>query len=51
MSAKPVSVKPDSTSVRPDSGPVALLRAIGLSAVQVAPGVVALQTGTKKRAA
>ncbi len=51
MSSKAVSSKPAPIASRPESGPVALLRAIGLSAVQVAPGVVALQTELKKRAA
>lgn len=50
MSSKPSNVKPASAD-RPASGPVALLRAIGLSAVQVAPGVVALQTAGAKKAA
>ena len=51
MSRKPLSAKPLSNVDRPESGPVALLRAIGLSAVQVSPGVVALQANPKKRAA
>ena len=33
--------------IRPDTGPAALLRAIGLAAVQIGPGVVALQTKVK----
>ncbi len=45
-SSKPAPVPP-----RPDSGPAALLRAIGLSAVQVGPEVVALRTSPVKRAA
>lgn len=42
--------KPAPLPIRPDSGLAALLRAIGLAAVQVGPEVVALRTGDKRAA-
>ena len=51
MSIPPAPAKPLPANDRPESGAAALLRAIGLAAVQVAPGVVALTTDVQKRAA
>ena len=48
MSCKSATSKPAPSSSKPGSGPVALLRAMGFSAVQVAPEIVALQTTVKK---
>ena len=48
MPRKSVSAKSALTTAKPGSGPVALLRAMGFSAVQVAPEIVALRTPVRK---
>lgn len=51
MTGKTATAQTTPSASKPASGPVALLRAMGFSAVQVAPEIVALQTTVKKRAA